>query len=139
MSNTGPAALIVDDIFVMRDLLSRMLRSMGFAEMVGAGSAEEALAAVQSRHVDLALVDWNLSGVAGGGVTGGQLVKRMRAANPGLAILMVTGETDQQVVLAARDAGVDGYLVKPVSKADLLKRVKFALQKRGGPPLTAAG
>jgi CheY-like chemotaxis protein len=142
----GPVALVVDDIGMMRDLLGRMLRALGFAEVIGAGSADAALAALTSgRRIDVALVDWNLSGIAAGApgpasgaATGGELVRRLRAERPGLPILMVTGETEQRTVLAARDAGVDAYLVKPVAKADLAARVKFALQKRGAPPLPPA-
>jgi two-component system chemotaxis response regulator CheY len=137
-ASDGLVALVVDDMWTMRDLIGRMLRSAGVAEVVGAASADEALGVLGSRRVDLALVDWNLSGVAGGGPTGGELVQRIRARHAGLPILMITGETERKTVLAAREAGVDAYLVKPVSKADLIARVKFALDRRGAPPLAGS-
>jgi DNA-binding response OmpR family regulator len=96
---------------------------------------------LRSRRIDLALVDWNLSGITGGGMTGGDVVRRMRKENAALPILMVTGETGHATVLAARDAGADGYLVKPVSKAELAARVKFVLGKRAeaaGPSVKTA-
>jgi two-component system chemotaxis response regulator CheY len=128
MNANGRSVLVVDDIGMMRELLGRMLRSLGFADVVGAGSAKDALKAIEARSFDLVLVDWNL-----GDDNGGELVTRLRAgAGAKLPILMVSGQSERETVLAAQRAGIDGYLLKPVSKADLEARVRFVLSKRGG-------
>jgi two-component system chemotaxis response regulator CheY len=129
MDGIGLSALVVDDIRMMRDLLSRMLRSIGFAEVYDATNAEEALKVLGERSLHLVLVDWNL-----GDSNGGDLVQRIRGQKEGakLPILMVSGQTEQATILAARRSGIDGYLLKPVSKADLLARIKFVLAKHKG-------
>ena len=128
MDVNGLTALVVDDIRMMRELLGRMLRSIGFADVAGAGSAAEALVALQQRTFHLVLVDWNL-----GDANGGDLVQKIRTGTPEgarLPILMVSGQTEQATIMAARRSGIDGYLLKPVSKADLMARIKFVLSKR---------
>jgi DNA-binding response OmpR family regulator len=129
MDGIGLSALVVDDIRMMRDLLSRMLRSIGFVEVYDAANAEEALKVISERGLHLMVVDWNL-----GDSNGGDLVQRIRAQKEGarLPILMVSGQTEQATILAARRSGIDGYLLKPVSKADLLARIKFVLAKYKG-------
>jgi two-component system chemotaxis response regulator CheY len=120
----------VDDIRTMRELLGRMLRSIGFVEVVEAGTAQEALQAATERSFHLVLVDWGL-----GETNGGDLVRQLRAKAQGgarLPILMVSGHTEQATIVAAQRAGIDGYLLKPVSKADLLARIKFVLAKHKG-------
>jgi len=130
MDGIGLSALVVDDIRMMRELLSRMLRTIGFAEVYDASSAEEAMKVLGERSVHLILVDWNL-----GESNGGDLVQRIRTQTRDgarLPILMVSGQTEQATIMAARRSGIDGYLLKPVSKADLLARVKFVLAKHKG-------
>jgi DNA-binding response OmpR family regulator len=73
---------------------------------------------------DLVIVDQNL----GKGDEGIQLVRRVRkdpaSPSPYIAILMLTGYTEQRRVTAARDAGVTDFLSKPFTVTGLLRRIE---------------
>jgi two-component system chemotaxis response regulator CheY len=57
---------------------------------------------------------------------------RTATGNPlaDLPVLVLTGHREADVVKRAIAYGISGYLVKPVSKADLMKRLTFVMQKR---------
>jgi CheY-like chemotaxis protein len=136
----GLTALVVDDIVEMRRLLARMLRSIGFADVREAGTIADGLLAFERPGVDILLVDYNLNDAAKAGATGGDLVRQVRAKGPAGAavpILMISGDGVGATIQAAKAAGVDGFLLKPVSKKDLESRVRAALAKRPPAPRVA--
>jgi two-component system chemotaxis response regulator CheY len=106
-------AIIVDDSKVIRTVIGRILRELGF-ETIEAGNGREALAQLEANpRVDLALVDWNMPVM-----NGYELVCELRR-NPshhGMRILMVTTETDISNVQQALSAGASEYLMKPFTK-----------------------
>ncbi len=106
-------AIIVDDSKVIRTVIGRILRDLGF-ETVEAGNGREALAQLEATpQVELALVDWNMPVM-----NGYELVCELRR-NPthnNMRILMVTTETDITNVEQALSAGASEYLMKPFTK-----------------------
>jgi len=64
------------------------------------------------------------------GMSGIDLFKQVHARDPKLPFLMLTGRTDLESVVAAKKAGITGYLVKPVSPLQL--RAKIAVLLRTG-------
>ncbi len=107
--------LVVDDEPVARSRLERVLSQMEDVQIVGqAGSAKEALAALEHAKPDLLLLDIDMPGVDGLSL----------AALPNLpAIVFVTAHSDK--ALEAFDVGAHDYLVKPVVR----ERLEAALAK----------
>ncbi|CAN7383498.1 response regulator [Phenylobacterium sp. LjRoot219] len=116
--------LVVDDNRQARELIKAVLASAGAREIRHAVSAHDAFELMRSEPIDLVFLDQNL-GEGGEGIA---LARRIRhdpaSPNPFVALLMLTGHADAQLVRAARDAGVNEFLAKPFTVAGLLKRVE---------------
>ena len=116
--------LIVDDQQSMRGLTRHCLREIGVSQVTDAKSGEEALKVLSEKNFDLIISDWNMDGISGL-----ELLTKIRE-NPiikKLPFIMATGERNKAQVKLAIDAGVNNYIVKPFSVADLRKRVEAVL------------
>ncbi len=87
--------------------LARKLTVLGH-RVVGTSSGDGALALLEQWPVDLVLVDEDLPGMSGL-----EVVRRVRSSYPSAAVILMTGGESPEVRLAARLAGVVGCLVKP--------------------------
>ncbi len=116
-SLAGTRMLVVDDNASAREILSEQLRALGVSASA-VGSGEEAVVALQRAHADhpfdAVFVDWQMPGL-----DGLETVKRIRAQH-GIRIIMVTAFGRDDVRVLAEAAGVNGFLVKPVSPSSLL-------------------
>lgn len=112
--------LIVDDSVSVRLSIRDMLVRSGFnvLEAVDGTNALEVLA--QNQGVALVLTDLNMPNLDGYG-----LVRAIRGNRTFLAlpILVQTTEADSSVIAAARQAGANGWLIKPYAEAALLRAV----------------
>lgn len=118
--------LIADDAKEMRTLVRALLRAGGIQHIVEAESGEEAFALLQKHRTDLLIADWKMAPIDGLALT--HLVRRNeRSPNPFIPILMLTAYTETSRVIAARDAGVSGFIKKPISAQLLFNRVSGAL------------
>lgn len=126
--------LVVDDQLEMLALLRRMLTQLGFSNISTAEDVPGAVSLMSRERFHLLLTDYNM-----GGNTGLELVRRARQENTGwrtrsdVPIVMITGHGEREYVLAAREAGVSAFLVKPVAKAQLEEKV-MAVLARVPPP-----
>lgn len=118
--------LVVDDNRQMRFLLRCLLRAGGVHDVTEADNAEHAFALLRDRPVDLIIVDWLMRPM-----DGLEFTRKLRwdaqSPNPYVPILMLTAHTEASRVAAARDAGVSGFVKKPISARVLFDRVTFAL------------
>jgi two-component system chemotaxis response regulator CheY len=118
--------LVVDDNRQMRLLVRCLLRAGGLTNITEADTAAHAIELMRERPVDLAIVDWMMQPVDGLAFT-----RMMRwdgaSPNPYMPILMLTAHTEISRVAAARDAGVNGFMKKPISARLLFDRVANAL------------
>ena len=118
--------LIVDDSRPMRLVMRSLLRAAGVNRVAEAETALEALDYMRLSPVDIILVDWKMHPVDGLAFT-----RRVRqdedSPNPYAPILMMTAHTEASRVAAARDAGVTGFLKKPISARLLFERMSSAL------------
>jgi CheY-like chemotaxis protein len=120
----APAILLVDD---QRDIL-RLLHSAldtlknPELEILEAASGEAALQQAASRRVDLLVTDYNLPGV-----TGLDLMHEVRAGQPDLRVILITGNTDRKVRDAMLNAGAVAVFSKPVPLGDFLDAVERGL------------
>lgn len=115
--------LVVDDQEMMRTLLSRVLMEAGFEKVREAESGSAALAHLRERSADLIFVDYAMPRL-----NGAAFVAAVRAdaalGNP--RIIMISGMTDPADHKAARDAGADIVLVKPVKAPELFQAIEQA-------------
>ena len=114
--------LVADDSRVMRQIVIRTLRQAGYDDhdIVEAEDGRDALDKVSSEQPDLVLSDWNMPNM-----TGIDLLKAIRAeaSLKGLPVLMVTAENNRDQIIAAAQAGVNGYIVKPFTAVTLKEKL----------------
>ncbi len=102
--------LVVDDFSMMRRIIRKLLRELGYMNVAEAEDGNTALPMLESGDFDFLITDWDMPGMAG--------IELLRAVRDDpelsdLPVLMVTSESRREYVLAAEAAGVDGYMVKP--------------------------
>ncbi|MFO8155494.1 MAG: chemotaxis response regulator CheY [Pseudomonadota bacterium] len=113
--------LIVDDFSTMRRIIKNLLRDLGFNNVDEADDGQTALPKLQKGDFDFLVTDWNMPGM-----DGLELLKAVRA-DPKLAqlpVLMVTAEQKKEQIVAAAQAGVNGYIVKPFTAHTLDEKLK---------------
>lgn len=117
--------LVVDDD---TKILSMMRRGLIFAgyEVDTAESGEQALEKTLSVLPDVVILDVMLPGM-----DGLEVCRRLRAAEPGLPILLLTARDRVPDRVAGLDAGADDYLVKPFAFDELLARIRALLRRAG--------
>lgn len=115
--------LIVDDSADLRELL-RLTIERGPYRILEAADGEEALAAVAADRPDLMLLDVELPKLDGFAVC-----RRLKAdaATRSIKILMLTAAVQDRDRARGEEAGADGYITKPFSLTDLLKRLACEL------------
>lgn len=116
--------LVADDEETIRLALGKFLRSRGY-EVHTAESGTAALELMSRFRFVLMLCDVRMPGL-----TGVEVVPQAIAADPDLAILMLTAVNDAPTATEALSAGAMDYLMKPVELADLQHAIERALHKR---------
>jgi DNA-binding response OmpR family regulator len=132
MAKAIPCIMVVEDDRAVRDLVVAFLRKGGHEKIITAGNAEEALFYVfkdPGLDIRLALVDLvlpNASGLA--------LIRKIRGAKSprrrAIPVVVLTSRTDTDTYKVAARRGIQGYLMKPVSAALLLKTVADVMAGR---------
>jgi DNA-binding response OmpR family regulator len=119
-------ALVLDENHYARRITLDILRSMGFRRVSGAKDTAEAWETLTKTNPDIVLVEW----IHGSTL---EFVRRIRmsedAPNRAVPVFMLTSRGSATDVEVARKAGVDGYLVKPISALALQQRVRFVIAK----------
>ena len=121
-----PAAKILvidDDRAVVRLLIARL--SQEGHTVQSALTSEDGLRLVTSFDPHLVLLDVSLPDLSGL-----EVLKRIRALNPAIAVIMVTGNTNPERARAALELGAIAYVDKPFDDAYLKRVVAMALQDR---------
>jgi two-component system chemotaxis response regulator CheY len=109
--------LVVDDYNTMRRIVRNLLKQLGFENVDEAADGGEAFKKLQEDNFNMVISDWNMEPV-----TGMELLKQVRANDKlkNLPFIMVTAESKPENVIAAKQAGVSNYIVKPFN-AETLK------------------
>jgi len=124
MNGPGLRVLVVDDHAVVREGLARILTGTGEGWAVGeASSGFQALDWLRRHPADVVVVDLSMPGM-----TGLELVKRIRAEFGRLPVLVLSMHAEEQYALRAFKAGANGYITKDGASAELIK----ALSKIAG-------
>jgi two-component system chemotaxis response regulator CheY len=116
--------LIVDDYKTMLRIVRNLLNQLGFNNVDEATDGSTALQKLRERNFGLVISDWNMEPM-----TGLQLLKEVRADMKlkSTPFIMVTAESKTENVVAAKEAGVNNYIVKPFNAATLKQKIASVL------------
>jgi two-component system chemotaxis response regulator CheY len=108
--------LIVDDYKTMLRIIRNLLKQLGFNNVDEATDGSMALQKLRDKEYGLVISDWNMEPM-----TGIQLLREVRADAKlkTLPFIMITAESKTENVIAAKEAGVNNYIVKPFNAATL--------------------
>ena len=123
MSDPKLKFLVVDDFSTMRRIVRNLLKELGYTNVEEAEDGSVGLQKLKAGgNFQFLVTDWNMPGM-----TGIDLVRTVRAdSNPalsGIPILMVTAEAKREQIIAAAQAGVNGYVVKPFTAVVLKEKI----------------
>ena len=120
--------LVVDDFSTMRRIIKNLLKDLGFSNIQEADDGSTALPMLQQGDFDFVVTDWNMPGMQGF-----DLLRAIRADDKlkHLPVLMVTAEAKKEQIVAAAQAGVNGYVVKPFTAATLKEKLDKIFERLG--------
>ncbi|MEQ8604427.1 MAG: response regulator [Marivibrio sp.] len=112
--------LIVDDYKTMLRIIRNLLKQLGFNNVDEASDGSEALQKIRAKEYGLVISDWNMEPM-----TGIQLLREVRAdeKTQNLPFIMITAESKTENVIAAKEAGVSNYIVKPFNAQTLKQKL----------------
>jgi two-component system chemotaxis response regulator CheY len=116
--------LVVDDYKTMIRIIRNLLRQIGFNNVDEAPDANVALEKMSQRKYGFVISDWKLEPMSGL-----ELLKQVRADEnlAGTPFIMLTAESKTENIAAAKDAGVDNYIIKPFNAATLKNKLSKVL------------
>jgi CheY-like chemotaxis protein len=118
--------LLVDDNQHMRMITSAILQSAGVRNIREVSDGAMALSSLREFPTDLAIVDFNMFPLDGVEFT--RLVRNSPdSVNPYLPIIMMTGHSEKNRVMEARDAGVTEFVVKPITAKAIFDRIQAVI------------
>jgi two-component system chemotaxis response regulator CheY len=126
MADTKTRFLVVDDFSTMRRIVRNLLKELGYSNVDEAEDGSIALAKLQAEKFDFVVSDWNMPVMDG--LT---MLKNIRATPSisHLPVLMVTAEAKKENIIAAAQAGANGYVVKPFTAATLDEKLAKIFEK----------
>lgn len=125
MSDKNLRFLVVDDFSTMRRIVRSLLKDLGFQNVEEAEDGAVALRKLREGGFDFVVSDLNMPNMDG--LT---MLQNMRADESlkHLPVLMVTAEAKKANIIAAAQAGANGYIVKPFTSATLDEKLNKILQ-----------
>ena len=126
MMDTSAGVLIVDDYKTMLRIVRNLLKQINFHNVDEASDGAEALEKLRAKEFGLVISDWNMAPM-----TGLELLQEMRA-DPLLRstpFIMITAESKTENVIAAKQAGVSNYIVKPFNAETLQAKIEKVLDR----------
>lgn len=123
--NKAMNILVVDDYQTMVRILKNLLKQIGFSNIDEAANGKEAISKIQNREYGLVISDWNMEQMSGY-----DLLKHIRGSGEhysDVPFIMVTAESKTENVIAAKQAGVNNYIVKPFNAETLKAKIESVL------------
>ncbi len=117
--------LIVDDYTTMLRIIKNLLKQLGFNNIDEATDGTMALEKVKAKRYGLIISDWNMEPMSGY-----EFLKQIRASDEAFKttpFIMVTAESKTENVIAAKQAGVNNYIVKPFNAETLKTKITAVL------------
>jgi two-component system, chemotaxis family, chemotaxis protein CheY len=125
------SVLVVDDSRTMAQIVHNLLMLIGFKNVDHVFDGATALTRLREKSYGLVVSDWNMLPMSGQ-----ELLEKVRA-NPQLKsipFIMVTAESNQAIVEAAKAAGANHYIVKPFTGETLKNKIAAVLDPDAGKP-----
>lgn len=128
MADKNMSILVVDDFPTMRRIVRSLLKELGFTNVEEAEDGQDALNKLKAGGFEFVVSDWNMPNL-----DGLEMLKQIRAddALKELPVLMVTAEAKKENIIAAAQAGANGYVVKPFTSATLEEKLNKIFEKLG--------
>lgn len=126
MSGPNTKFLVVDDFSTMRRIVRNLLKELGYTNVDEAEDGIQALQKLRSDQFDFVVSDWNMPNMDG--LTMLQEIRKDPALSK-LPVLMVTAEAKKENIVAAAQAGANGYVVKPFTAATLDEKLGKIFEK----------
>ncbi|MBU4610517.1 chemotaxis response regulator CheY [Achromobacter sp. GG226] len=120
--------LVVDDFPTMRRIVRNLLKELGFENVDEAEDGQMALDKLRNGSFEFVVSDWNMPNL-----DGLSMLQQIRA-DPNMSklpVLMVTAEAKKENIIAAAQAGANGYVVKPFTAATLEEKLNKIFEKLG--------
>lgn len=117
--------LIVDDYTTMLRIIKNLLKQLGFNNIDEATDGTMALEKVKIKNYGLVISDWNMEPMSGF-----EFLKKIRASEEKyktVPFIMITAESKTENVIAAKQAGVNNYIVKPFNAETLKGKITSVL------------
>jgi len=116
--------LVVDDYATERRIVKNLLTEIGITSIDQAGDGITALQKLRERKYNLVISDWTMEPM-----TGLQLLKKVRADSSlnSTRFIMISTESKTENVIAAKEAGVNNYIVKPFNANTLEQKIQTVL------------
>jgi CheY-like chemotaxis protein len=115
--------IIVDDHHDVRRMLHAWVKTLGPQyEVLAMPSGEEAILDASRQPVDLLIADFRLPGI-----TGLELMAKIKRRYPDLKVILITGMSDPKIRRQVAEAGADAFFIKPVEMPDFLDAVERLL------------
>lgn len=126
MADSNIKFLVVDDFSTMRRIVRNLLKELQFTNVEEAEDGAVALQKLQNGNFDFIVSDWNMPNM-----DGLSLLRAVRStpALQHLPFLMITAEAKKENIIAAAQAGADGYIVKPFTGATMGEKLKKIFEK----------
>ncbi|WP_345774472.1 chemotaxis response regulator CheY [Pontibacterium granulatum] len=121
--------LVVDDFSTMRRIIKNLLKELGLTNVIEADDGATALPILKQGGIEFLITDWNMPNMSGI-----DLLKHVRS-DPNLSsipVLMVTAEAKREQIIAAAQAGVNGYVVKPFTAVTLKEKIDKIFERLEG-------
>lgn len=120
--------LVVDDNRHMRELVTAILNALEMTRVQRACDGSEAIDVLKANEIDLVITDWLMDPVCGI-----QLIKWIRTSDespdPFLPVIMISSYSTPDRVVEARNAGINEFLVKPISARSLYQRIANLVER----------
>ncbi len=127
--------VLIEDHAILRAAIRALIDMEGDLQVVGeAGTANEGVRVARETGATLAVMDLGLPGESGLSTIGA-----LHAVSPALRVLILTAHCTDEYLRAAFSAGVDGYLLKDATRAELLQAIRAVMagQKYYSAPVSA--
>jgi two-component system chemotaxis response regulator CheY len=120
--NLNMSILLVDDSPTTIRITRDTLRNLGYEDVDIANGGNSALEKMPSKLYGLVISDWNMEPM-----TGLDLLRYVRAGLDQTPFILMTAEAHANDVIAAKTAGVSGFIVKPFSAATMKAKIHAVL------------
>jgi two-component system, chemotaxis family, chemotaxis protein CheY len=126
MANPNTKFLVVDDFSTMRRIVRNLLKELGYANVDEAEDGVIALSKLKGGDFEFVVSDWNMPNM-----DGLALLQQIRSTPElsSLPVLMVTAEAKKENIIAAAQAGANGYIVKPFTAVTLEEKLAKIFEK----------